>query len=191
MLRPLLIVLTVMLAACSQESESASREPVEDDERVSDGEPIAEESESEHAEADPDQPIDIRMVARQSYWTAVYAGPDGELGTEDDVSERARITVPVGRAVRFSLHSEDVVHSLVFPEFRAKKDAVPGRLNQMMIQPTEIAEYTFYCTEYCGQNHSAMIGKLHVVSEEQYIEHLAALGSAAIPTDAPVDASVD
>ena len=51
-----------------------------------------------------------------------------------------------------------MIHSLYFPSFRVKIDAVPGRTTVMWFTPTQPGRYRIFCAEYCGMNHSGMIG---------------------------------
>ena len=69
----------------------------------------------------------------------------------------------MGRAVKVTFTSEDVLHSLFFPSFRVKADAIPGRYSTVWFTATKIGEYHLFCAEYCGTNHSGMIGKVVVM----------------------------
>ena len=76
--------------------------------------------------------------------------------------------VPLGRAVKVTITSEDVIHSLYFPSFRTKMDAIPGRYTQLWFEATKVGTYHIFCTEYCGTNHSGMIGNVHVMEPAAY-----------------------
>ena len=58
--------------------------------------------------------------------------------------------------------SEDVLHSFFVPEFRVKRDVIPGRYNTIWFEPTDTGVYDIFCTEYCGTDHSAMLSTAHV-----------------------------
>lgn len=47
--------------------------------------------------------------------------------------------VPVNTKVRLVESSRDVIHSLFMPEFRVKKDVVPGRFNKMWFEATMVS----------------------------------------------------
>jgi cytochrome c oxidase subunit 2 len=66
--------------------------------------------------------------------------------------------VPVGQPVKVILTSEDVIHSFFVPDFRVKQDAVPGRYTHLWFQATKPGRYRLYCAEYCGTDHSQMVG---------------------------------
>jgi cytochrome c oxidase subunit 2 len=83
--------------------------------------------------------------------------PDGQRETNE-------LHIPVGRPVKLILTSEDVIHSFYVPDFRTKQDAIPGRYTYTWFQATKPGRFRLYCAEYCGTEHSKMIG--WVVAEE-------------------------
>src|SRR5687768_5853383 len=86
----------------------------------------------------------------------------------DGKSEINELHVPLGRAVRVTFTSEDVLHSLYFPAFRTKADAIPGRYSSVWFTPTKLGEYHLFCAEYCGTRHSGMIGTVTVMEPDDY-----------------------
>ncbi len=76
--------------------------------------------------------------------------------------------VPVGRPVKINLRANDVLHALFIPAFRVKMDAVPGRHTELWFEATRAGEYPLYCAEYCGTQHSQMVGK--VIAYQQFDE---------------------
>jgi cytochrome c oxidase subunit II len=74
---------------------------------------------------------------------------------EQGVTSR-ELHVPVDRQVEFRLHSLDVIHSFWVPEWRIKKDAVPGITTRAFVTPDETGDYTLVCTELCGYGHATM-----------------------------------
>lgn len=70
--------------------------------------------------------------------------------------------VPVGEPVRVVLTSADVIHSFYLPHWRVKQDAVPGRYTALWLRADEPGEWRLFCAEYCGNEHSGMVG--HVVA---------------------------
>ncbi|MFO0953856.1 MAG: cupredoxin domain-containing protein [Isosphaeraceae bacterium] len=81
--------------------------------------------------------------------------------------------VPVGRPVRLTMTSVDVIHSFYVPAFRVKQDAVPGRYSTMWFEANKTGTYHLFCAEYCGTLHSAMIGKIVVMEPADYQSWLA------------------
>jgi cytochrome c oxidase subunit 2 len=64
--------------------------------------------------------------------------------------------------------SEDVIHSFYIPAFRIKKDVLPGRYTSLWFEPTKVGQYHLFCAEYCGTEHSRMIGWVHVMEPKDY-----------------------
>jgi cytochrome c oxidase subunit II len=101
----------------------------------------------------PDDALEVYVVGRQWMWKLQH--PDGQR----EINE---LHVPVGQPVKLILTSEDVIHSFFIPDFRIKQDAVPGRYTYIWFEATKPGTYRLYCAEYCGTNHSRMIGWVHV-----------------------------
>jgi cytochrome c oxidase subunit 2 len=125
----------------------------------------------------PATDFEIKVFAKQFNWDVSYPGPDGKLGTEDDIKFDNDLHVPVNKIVRVHLGSSDVIHSFFIPNMRFKQDAVPGRTIVAWFEATKPGKYELPCAELCGFGHSGMKGWLHVHSAEDYKkwadEHLA------------------
>ena len=80
---------------------------------------------------------------------------------------------PIGRPVKVTLASEDVIHSFFIPAFRLKHDVVPGRYDTMWFTATKPGRYHLFCAEYCGTEHSGMIGWVTVMTAPDYENWLA------------------
>ena len=125
-------------------------------------------------------------------WGASVYFHDAHAARRDDAHLRGRQAVDVevpaprraardqraaraGRAapVKVTITSEDVIHSLYFPAFRTKMDAIPGRYTQLWFEATKVGTYHIFCAEYCGTNHSGMIGKVIVMEPAAYQAWLA------------------
>lgn len=52
-------------------------------------------------------------------------------------------------------------------------DVLPNRYNVTWFEAVEEGEYQLFCAEYCGTGHSDMLGKVNVVSQEEYDQWLA------------------
>ena len=76
--------------------------------------------------------------------------------------------VPVDRPVKVILKSEDLLHSFFVPEFRVKQDAVPNRYQTLWFEATVADTFDLFCTEYCGSGHSQMLGKVQVLTAEEW-----------------------
>lgn len=112
--------------------------------------------------------ITAQVRGNQFNWVILYAGPDRQLGTDDDVQVENELHVPVNTDIWLSLASEDVIHSFFVPHLRLKQDAVPGREIPVWFQATRPGDYEIACAELCGFGHSTMRGWLHVLPQDEY-----------------------
>ena len=128
----------------------------------------------------PVDAMDIFVVGKQWMWKVQH--PTG-------VREINQMHVPIGRNVRVTLGSEDVIHDYSIPAFRVKMDAVPGKLTTLWFKATVPGTYHLFCMEYCGTNHSGMIGEVIAMKSEDYEAWLAAGGTTATgPVLTPIEA---
>ncbi len=107
----------------------------------------------------PDNALDVYVVGKQWMWKLEH------LGGQREINE---LHIPVGRAVRLTMTSEDAIHSFFVPAFRTKQDAVPGRYTTTWFTPTKVGKYHLFCAEYCGTNHSRMRGWVYVMAPRDY-----------------------
>ncbi|MBA3833838.1 MAG: cytochrome c oxidase subunit II [Chthoniobacterales bacterium] len=116
-----------------------------------------------HIERPPKETLQVQVVAKQWMW---------KLQHEEGKKEINELHVPLGRDITLTMTSQDVIHSFFVPAFRVKQDVVPGRYTTEWFHPTKLGEYHLFCAEYCGTNHSAMIGRVVVMRPEDYQEWL-------------------
>jgi cytochrome c oxidase subunit 2 len=117
--------------------------------------------------------LEIDCVARQWMWK--FQHPEGNAEIND-------LHVPLNRAVKVRLISEDVIHSLYVPAFRVKQDVLPGRYTTIWFEPTKAGEFHLFCAEYCGGKHSEMRGRVVALEPSEYEAWLSgklAAGTAA------------
>jgi cytochrome c oxidase subunit 2 len=86
----------------------------------------------------------------------------------DGQREINELHVPLGRAVKLIMTSEDVIHDFFVPAFRTKADVVPGRYTTVWFQPTKPGRFRLFCAEYCGTRHSGMTGEVVVMEPTEY-----------------------
>jgi cytochrome c oxidase subunit 2 len=116
----------------------------------------------------PPTDLHVRLVAKQFNWDVTYRGPDAAFGTPDDVTLENALHVPVGRPVRLTLASRDVIHSFFLPHARLKQDVLPGREIDVWFTPTRTGSWEIACAELCGFGHYTMKGMLTVHSAADY-----------------------
>ena len=99
---------------------------------------------------------------------------------EHDTGQREinQLHVPINRDVKMIMSSQDVIHSFFVPAFRIKQDVLPGRYTTTWFHPTKLGTYHLFCAEYCGTQHSGMIGEVVVMDPSAYQAWLTAGGSA-------------
>ena len=112
-----------------------------------------------HLRRPPDEAMHIYAVGKQWMWKFQH------LEGQREINE---LHIPAGRPIKITISSEDVLHSLYFPAFRTKMDAIPGRYTELWFEATTPGTYHIFCTEYCGTNHSGMIGSVTVLEPAQY-----------------------
>jgi len=81
---------------------------------------------------------------------------DLELGQFRLLSVNNPIFLPRDLPTRLLVTSNDVLHSWAIPALGIKVDAVPGRLNQVIVQPLRSGVFFGQCSEICGANHGFM-----------------------------------
>jgi len=116
-------------------------------------------------------PVDaaqVDVVGKQWMWYLQH--PQGR-------SETNELHVPLGRPVKLNMTSQDVIHSFFIPAFRVKQDVLPGRYTSLWFEPTQAGVFDLFCAEYCGTNHSIMIGKVHVMEPADYEAWLSQKGA--------------
>jgi cytochrome c oxidase subunit II len=127
-----------------------------------------------HNSKPPDTAQDIYVVGRQWMWKIQH--PEGRR----EINE---LHIPVGQPVKLTMASQDVIHSFYIPAFRLKQDVLPGRYTTMWFEATEPGEYHLFCAEYCGTQHSGMIGRVVVMEPNDYQDWL-----GGVQDESPVDA---
>ncbi len=107
----------------------------------------------------PANSMNIYVVGKQWMWKAEHPGGQHEINA---------LHVPTGRPIQLTMISQDVFHSFSIPDFRVKREVIPGRYSTVWFEATTPGTYHIFCTQYCGTNHSAMIGEVTVLSPDDY-----------------------
>lgn len=113
----------------------------------------------------PADSYEIQVTGQKWTWNFTYSQPFFYVSTNE-------LHVPVGRPIKMVMASEDVIHSLFIPVFRVKQDVVPGRYTTLWFEATETGEFDLFCAEYCGTDHSNMIGKVFVHDPVEFVQWL-------------------
>jgi cytochrome c oxidase subunit 2 len=112
----------------------------------------------------PKDATPVYVVGKQWMWKVQH------LGGQREINE---LHVPVGRAVRLIMSSQDVIHSFFIPAFRVKHDVVPGTSTDIWFKPRKAGVFHLFCAEYCGTDHSRMTGRIVVMEPPAFEQWLA------------------
>jgi cytochrome c oxidase subunit II len=126
----------------------------------------------------PEDAMEIYVVGKQWMWKAQHQTGQREIN---------ELHVPVGRPVKLTMTTEDVLHDFSIPAFRTKADVVPGRYTYLWFEPTKAGKYHLFCAEYCGLNHSGMGGYVYAMEQRDFDNWL----SGSVSDQTPVEQGRD
>src|SRR5829696_5090645 len=122
----------------------------------------------------PEPDLEVYVVGKQWMWKLQHSSGQREIN---------ELHIPVGRKVKLTLTTEDVLHDLFVPAFRTKVDVVPGRYTYLWFEATKPGKYHLYCAEYCGLNHSGMGGYVYVMEQRDFDNWLSGNVSGQTPVE--------
>jgi cytochrome c oxidase subunit II len=117
----------------------------------------------DHAAA-PADAMEVYVVGKQWMWKLEHVGGQREID---------ELHVPAGRPIKLVMTSQDVIHSFFMPVFRIKQDVLPGRYTILWFKATKPGDYHLFCSQYCGTDHSRMIGHVVVMAPAAFEAWLA------------------
>jgi cytochrome c oxidase subunit 2 len=113
-------------------------------------------------------PLTVDVFSQQYAWSFGYPG-------KGNAYSEGVLHVPLDRQVHFKMHSLDVIHSFWVPEWRIKKDNVPGITTTAIVTPDKPGTYQLICTELCGFGHAAMRAEVVVEPAAEFRKWVAGL----------------
>jgi cytochrome c oxidase subunit 2 len=122
----------------------------------------------------PDDAMEVFVVGKQWMWKIQHSTGQREIN---------ELHVPINTKVKLTMTTEDVLHDFSIPAFRTKMDVVPGRYTYMWFEANKPGKYQLYCAEYCGLNHSGMIGYVYVMEQRDFDNWLAGNVSGQTPVE--------
>jgi len=129
--------------------------------------------------AAPENAAQIYVMGKQWMWTFEHANGTRELN---------ELHIPTGQPVHFLMVSQDVIHSMGIPDLRVKQDVMPMRYTSTWFTPTRPGKYHLYCNQYCGNQHSEMVGWVYVMTPKDYASWESGSPIAgALGNDSPAD----
>ena len=126
----------------------------------------------------PKDAIEIFVVGKQWMWKFQHGSGQREIN---------ELHIPVGRNIKLTMTTEDVLHDLYVPAFRTKMDVIPGRYTTLWFNATKPGKYHLFCAEYCGLNHSGMGGWVYVMEQRDFDNWLSGNVSGQTPVQAGQD----
>jgi len=111
----------------------------------------------------------IEAIGRQWMWKFQHPGGQAEIND---------LHVPTGEPILINMISQDVLHSLYIPALRIQMETLPGRYTQLWFNADRPGTYHLFCSEFCGTDHSTMVGMLTVMTPSDYANWLAHAGSS-------------
>lgn len=125
----------------------------------------------------PDDAYEVQVNAQSWIWQFQY---------ENGAQSNGELHVPADRPVKLIMSSNDVIHSFFVPDYRIKKDIVPGQYTEIWFNVPKPDTSIIFCTEYCGTGHSDMLGEVIVHEQDDFDTWLAQnSGGASQPDDMP------
>jgi cytochrome c oxidase subunit 2 len=115
-----------------------------------------------------DKHLTVSVFSQQYAWSFAYPG-------KEYAYSEGELHVPVDEQVVFRMHALDVIHSFWVPEWRIKKDNVPGITTTAIVTPDKLGTYQLVCTELCGFGHSTMRAKVVVEPRPKFERWVAGL----------------
>jgi cytochrome c oxidase subunit 2 len=107
----------------------------------------------------PKNANEIYIVGKQWMWKIQHSTGQREIN---------ELHVPAGRKIKLIMTSEDTIHDFFIPAFRIKADVLPGKYTMQWFEATKPGTYHLFCAEYCGMNHSGMIGSIVVMQPTEF-----------------------
>jgi len=105
------------------------------------------------------EPLQIEATGQQWLWRYDYP---------NESFSYYKLVVPVDTTVALDLISTDVVHTWFVPDLAGKRDAVPGKTNQVVFRADEEGTFDGNSATLSGQGYAPMRTEVEVVSPEEY-----------------------
>jgi cytochrome c oxidase subunit 2 len=111
----------------------------------------------------PKDSMEVYVEGKRWMWKTQHPTGQREINS---------LHVPMNTPIRLIMISDDVIHDFGLPAMRVKMDVIPGRYTTEWFQADRPGEYHLFCDQYCGTNHSKMVGTVTVMEPGKYREWL-------------------
>ena len=147
----------------------------------------------------PEDALEISVKGKQWVWDFTY--PSFLLQNQEEpvrLKSTNILYLEENRPTKLIMQSQDVIHSFFIPAFRVKEDIVPGMYTYITFTPliaksqkaSNRGEYNIFCAEYCGRDHSAMLGKAIVLPKEDFMSMMNSMEEEAGNVSAEIGESI-
>ena len=129
----------------------------------------------------PDGALQVEVIGHQWWWEFRY--PQYNVVTANE------LYLPQGRAVNFTLKTQDVIHSFWVAALGGKRDLISNHTNTLWFTPDSAQRdaYNGVCAEFCGASHANMRFRTFVVAPqefEQWTQHQTSPAVFTLPAPA-------
>lgn len=116
----------------------------------------------------PSQILTVEVTGFDYNWHIRYPGPDGQLGTGDDIWSLRNLHLPADAAVELRLLSRDFLYNFWLPEYSVYEIAVPDVPMVARFRTDSPGETELLGDQMCGFSHEDLIGRLVVQDTEAF-----------------------
>jgi cytochrome c oxidase subunit 2 len=120
----------------------------------------------------PEGALEVFVIGKRWMW---------HLQHMNGIRENNELHIPVGTPIKMTMISQDVIHAMYLPEFRAQYHVVPGRYTELSFTPTKVGRFKMLCAMHCGTKHSEMVGFVHVMPKAEFAKWMENGGNRNIP----------
>jgi cytochrome c oxidase subunit 2 len=107
----------------------------------------------------PKEAMEVFVVGKQWMW---------HLQHMNGIRENNELHLPVNTPIKLTMISQDVIHAMYLPDFRAQFHVVPGRYTELHFTPIKTGRFKMLCAMHCGTSHSEMVGFVYVLSKRDF-----------------------
>ena len=116
----------------------------------------------------PQGPFTVEITGEEFQWHIRYPGPDGQLGTSDDIHALRNMHLPVKTKTKINLTSRDYIYTLVFPNRELREIAVPDMVFSLEFESETTGTFDLIGDQFCGYAHPDLLGKLVVQTHRDF-----------------------
>ena len=112
--------------------------------------------------------LHIEITGQDYQWSVRYPGPDGLLGTADDVLTGREVNVPVNVKTQIDLKSGDFIYTFALPHWGLKEIAVPDMTFTLHLVAENTGSFELLGDQMCGYSHPDLLGTITIQSQEDF-----------------------